>query len=270
MPFNQKLQKFNAKINTVTIGSGDKTVTIGGDSTYPFYSFDAPSENTPKIGVEISDMGLENIVSEGIKAYYDGASTIGEMAKKAAAMEGADFVALILEGGDPNGVNKSVDELIAVVKEVADAIDAPLVVEGCKNVEKDAELLPKVAEALQGRNVLILSEKEENYKAIGAAAGLAYDQIVGAESLQNLLCPIRIIALCCQILSAKRESIRESTHCRISISIQKHRHKAVLINTHGNCFAHCRVRCYRTFKVHPCIECTACSCTGKCKIIIFK
>lgn len=186
MPFNQKLQKFNAKINTVTIGSGDKTVTIGGDSTYPFYSFDAPSENTPKIGVEISDMGLENVVSEGIKVYYDGASTIGEMAKKAAAMEGADFVALILEGGDPNGVNKSVDELIAVVKDVADSIDAPLVVEGCKNVEKDAELLPKVAEALQGRNVLILSEKEENYKAIGAAAGLAYDQIVGAESAVDI------------------------------------------------------------------------------------
>ena len=208
MPFNQKLQKFNAKINTVTIGSGDKTVTIGGDSTYPFYSFDAPSENTPKIGVEISDMGLENVVSEGIKAYYDGASTIGDMglddfapgikayyegcttmaeiAQKAAAMEGADFVALILEGGDPNGVNKSVDELIAVVKDVADSIDAPLVVEGCKNVEKDAELLPKVAEALQGRNVLILSEKEENYKAIGAAAGLAYDQIVGAESAVDI------------------------------------------------------------------------------------
>ena len=186
MPFNQKLQKFNAKINTVTIGSGDKTVTIGGDSTYPFYSFDAPSENTPKIGVEISDLDHENIVSEGIKAYYDGASTIGEMAKKAAAMEGADFVALILEGGDPNGVNKSVDELIAVVKDVADSIDAPLVVEGCKNVEKDAELLPKVAEALQGRNVLILSEKEENYKAIGAAAGLAYDQIVGAESAVDI------------------------------------------------------------------------------------
>ena len=185
MPFNQKPQKFNAKINDVTIGSGDKTVTFGGDCTFPFYSFDAESENSPKIGVEISDMGLEG-VSEGIKAYYDGASTIGEMAKKAAAMEGADFVALILEGGDPNGVNKSVDELIAVVKEVADAIDAPLVVEGCKNVEKDAELLPKVAEALQGRNVLILSEKEENYKAIGAAAGLAYDQIVGAESAVDI------------------------------------------------------------------------------------
>ena len=185
MPFNQKLQKFNAKINTVTVGTGDKAVTIGGNSTFPFYTFDAPTENSPKIGVEITDMGLDDF-APGIKAYYEGCTTMAEIAQKAAAMEGADFVALILEGGDPNGVNKSVDELIAVVKDVADSIDAPLVVEGCKNVEKDAELLPKVAEALQGRNVLILSEKEENYKAIGAAAGLAYDQIVGAESAVDI------------------------------------------------------------------------------------
>ena len=185
MPFNQKPQKFNAKINTVTIGSGEKTVSLGGNSTFPFYTFDAPTENTAKVGVEITDMGLEG-AAPGIKAYYEGAETMADIAKKAAAMEGADFVALVLEGGDPNGVNKSVDELIAVVKEVADAIDCPLVVEGCKNVEKDAELLPKVAEVLQGRNVLILSEKEENYKAIGAAAGLAYNQIVGAESAVDI------------------------------------------------------------------------------------
>ena len=185
MPFNQKPQKFNAKINTVTIGSGDKTIEIGGKSTFPFYTFDAPTVTTPKIGVEITDMGLEEF-APGIRAYYEGATTMAEIAKKAAAMEGADFVALILDGGDPNGENKSVDELIAVVKEVADAIDCPLVVEGCKNVEKDAELLPKVAEALQGRNVVIMSEKEENYKAIGAAAGLAYNQIVGAESADDI------------------------------------------------------------------------------------
>ena len=185
MPFNQKPQKFNAKINTVTIGSGDKTIDVGGNSTFPFYTFDAPTANAPKIGVEITDMGLEEF-APGIRAYYEGATTMAEIAKKAAAMEGADFVALILDGGDPNGENKSVDELIAVVKEVADAIDCPLVVEGCKNVEKDAELLPKVAEALQGRNVVIMSEKEENYKAIGAAAGLAYNQIVGAESADDI------------------------------------------------------------------------------------
>ena len=185
MPFNQKPQKFNAKINTVTVGTGDKAVTIGGNSTFPFYTFDAPTENSPKIGVEITDLGLEDC-SPGIKAYYEGCTTLAEIAKKAAAMEGGDFVVLNLEGGDPNGVNKSTEELIAIVKEVADAIDCPLVVEGCKNVEKDAELLPKVAEALQGRNVIVMSEKEENYKAIGAAAGLAYNQIVGAESADDI------------------------------------------------------------------------------------
>ena len=185
MPFNQKPQKFNAKINTVTVGTGDKAVTIGGNSTFPFYTFDAPTENRPKIGVEITDMGLDDF-APGIKAYYEGCTTMADIAKKAAAMEGGDFVVLNLDGGDPNGVNKSTEELIAVVKEVAEAIDCPLVVEGCKNVEKDAELLPKVAEALQGRNALILSEKEENYKAIGAAAGLAYNQIVGAESAVDI------------------------------------------------------------------------------------
>ena len=185
MPFNQKPQKFNAKINTVTVGTGDKAVTIGGNSTFPFYTFDAPTENSPKIGVEITDMGLDDF-APGIKAYYEGCTTMAEIAKKAAAMEGGDFVVLNLDGGDPNGVNKSTEELIAVVKEVAEAIDCPLVVEGCKNVEKDAELLPKVAEALQGRNVIVMSEKEENYKAIGAAAGLAYNQIVGAESADDI------------------------------------------------------------------------------------
>ena len=101
MPFNQKPQKFNAKINAVTIGSGDKTVTIGGENSFPFYTFDAPTENTAKIGVEISDLGLDEF-SEGVKAYYEGATTMAEIAQKAAAIEGADFVALILDGGDPN------------------------------------------------------------------------------------------------------------------------------------------------------------------------
>ena len=67
MPFNQKPQKFNAKINTVTVGTGDKAVTIGGNSTFPFYTFDAPTENRPKIGVEITDLGLDDF-APGIKA----------------------------------------------------------------------------------------------------------------------------------------------------------------------------------------------------------
>lgn len=185
MPFNRKAHKFNASINEVEIGTGDKAIKLGGENTFPFYSFDGSLGSGPKIGVEITDLGLDG-EPDGVKAYYAGCNTIGEIAKKAAQMPGGDFVVLRLAGGDPNGANKSVDDLVAVAKEVADAIDTPLVVEGCKNVEKDADLLAKVADALQGKNILVMSAKEENYKAIGAAAGLAYGQKVGAESAVDI------------------------------------------------------------------------------------
>lgn len=185
MPFTGKSGKFNAAIRTVEIGTGEKAVKLGGENVMPFYTFDAPIENAPKIGVMITDMGFEN-EAPGIKDYYAGASSWAEIAKKAEEMPGADFVVLRFEGADPNGENRSVEDCVAIAKEVGDAITAPLVIEGCKNVEKDADLFAKVAEALQGKNVLILSAREENYKAVAAAAGLAYGQKVGAESAVDI------------------------------------------------------------------------------------
>ena len=185
MPFNGKSGKFNASINAVEVGCGEKAIKIGGENVLPFYTFDAPIENAPKVGVMITDLGLDN-EPEGVKAYYAGCSTMGEIAKKASEMPGADFVCLRLIGADPNGANKSTDECMEIVKEVIDAIDVPLVIEGCKNVAKDTELLSKAADVAQGKNVIILSAREEDYKGIGAAAGLAYNQKVGAESAVDI------------------------------------------------------------------------------------
>lgn len=181
MPFTAKSGKFNASINTVEIGTGDKAIKIGGENVLPLYSFDAPIENTPKVGIEITDFGMENEL-DCIKKYYEGCETIADIAKKAASFEGVDFLCFRMEGGDPNGANKSTEELIEALKAVAEVVDLPIAVAGCKNAEKDAELLSKAAEALDGRNAMFLSAKEENYKTVGAAAGLAYKQIVGAES----------------------------------------------------------------------------------------
>ncbi len=185
MPFNGKSGKFNASINAVEIGCGEKAIKIGGENVLPFYTFDAPIENSPKVGVMITDIGLDDEPA-GVKEYYKGCSTIGEIAKKAAEMPGADFVCLRLIGADPNGLNKSTEECMGILKEVIDAIDVPLVVEGCKNVAKDSELLAKAADVAQGKNIVVLSAKEEDYKNIGAAAGLAYKQKVGAESAVDI------------------------------------------------------------------------------------
>lgn len=185
MPFNAKSGKFNANINTVELGCGDKKIAIGGENVLPFYTFDAPVENAPKVGVEITDGILEN-EPECVKKYYEGCESIADMAKKAASLEGVDFLCFRLEGGDPNGADKSTEELIGMIKEVAEAVDLPLVIAGCKNAEKDAELLAKAAEVLDGKNAVLLAAKEENYKTVGAAAGLAYKQIVGAESAVDI------------------------------------------------------------------------------------
>ena len=186
MSFVPKKQAFNAKINAVTLGTGDKAVVLGGQNVLPFYTFDAPIENKPKVGVEITDAGMAMCVTEGLKAFYAGCETVADMAKKVESMPGASFIALNLEGADPNGENKSTEECVEVAKAVAAATDLPLVVMGCKNVEKDAELLNKVSEALAGKNILVLSAREENYKTIGAGAGLAYGQKVGAESAVDI------------------------------------------------------------------------------------
>ena len=81
MPFNGKSGKFNASINAVEVGCGEKAIKIGGENVLPFYTFDAPIENAPKVGVMITDLGLDN-EPEGVKAYYAGCSTMGEIAKK--------------------------------------------------------------------------------------------------------------------------------------------------------------------------------------------
>ena len=185
MPFTAKSGKFNASINTVEIGSGDKAVKIGGENVLPLYSFDAPIENAPKVGIEITDFGMDN-EPDCVKKYYEGCESIADIATKAASFEGVDFLCFRMEGGDPNGANKSTEELIGALKEVAAAVDLPIVAAGCKNAEKDAELLSKAAEALDGRNAMLLAAKEENYKTVGAAAGLAYKQIVGAESAVDI------------------------------------------------------------------------------------
>ncbi|MBQ2920833.1 MAG: acetyl-CoA decarbonylase/synthase complex subunit delta [Oscillospiraceae bacterium] len=185
MSFVPKKQAYSARINTVTLGTGDKATVIGGQNVLPFYTFDAPIENAPKIGVEISD-NAASWTAPGLVEFYAGCTTMAERAAKAAAMPGADFIALNFESADPNGANRPTAECVADAVAVAAATDMPLVVMGCKNMEKDGELFTKIAEALQGKNVLFMSAKNEDYKTVGASVGLAYGQKVGAETADDI------------------------------------------------------------------------------------
>ena len=185
MSFEPKKQPYRGRINAVTLGTGDKAIVIGGQNVLPFYTFDAPIEHAPKIGVEISDLAGE-WKSAGLSEFYAGCTTMVDYAKKAETMEGADFLCLHFESADPNGVNRSVADCVADAKAVADAVSMPIVIMGCKNIEKDGELFSKIAEALQGKNILVLSARSEDYKTVGASVALAYGQKVGAETADDI------------------------------------------------------------------------------------
>ena len=185
MSFTPKTGAFRGNINAVTLGTGDKAIVIGGQNVLPFYTFDAAIENAPKIGVEISDTAASWDVP-GLKEFYAGCTTMADFAKKAETMEGADFIALNFESADPNGADRSVADCVADAKAVAEAVTMPIVVMGCKHLEKDAELFSAMAEALAGKNVLFMSAKNENYKTVGASVALASNQKVGAETADDI------------------------------------------------------------------------------------
>ena len=185
MSFVPKQQPYRGRINAVTLGTGDKAIVIGGQNVLPFYTFDAEMPNAPKIGIEISDMASE-WTAPALKEFYAGCATMADYAKRAETMEGADFLCLHFESADPNGANRSVEDCVADAKAVAEAVSMPIVIMGCKNIEKDGELFSKIAEALQGKNILVLSARSEDYKTVGASVALAYGQKVGAETADDI------------------------------------------------------------------------------------
>ena len=185
MSFAPKTAPFSGKINAVTLGTGDKAIVIGGQNVLPFYTFDAPIENAPKVGMEISDAAASWDYA-GLSEFYAGCASMADYAKKAEALEDCDFICLNFVNADPNGANRPVADCVADAKAVAEVVTKPIVVLGCKNVEKDAELFSAMAEALQGKNVLFMSAKNENYKNVGASVVLASGQKVGAETADDI------------------------------------------------------------------------------------
>ena len=185
MSFVPKTAAYSGKINAVTLGTGDNAIVIGGQNVMPFYTFDAPIENAPKVGLEVSDLASQWEVAS-LKEFYAGCTTMADYAKKAESVEGVDFLCLNFVGADPNGADRSVADCVADAKAVAEVVSKPLVVMGCKNTEKDAELLGALAEALAGKNALFMSAKNENYKTVGASVALASNQKVGAETADDI------------------------------------------------------------------------------------
>jgi acetyl-CoA decarbonylase/synthase, CODH/ACS complex subunit delta len=171
---------YNGKIKETKLGK-DNPLSVGGENSYPFYLFEGQASHLPKIAMEVYDSSPEEWPEAALEPFADVCHDPVAWAQKCVRDYGAKMLCLQLTSTDPNGMNRTADEAAAVVKKVAEAVTVPLIVWGTANLEKDTEVLRRVAEICQGRNLILGPVEEGNHKKIGAAA-IGYHHTVVASS----------------------------------------------------------------------------------------
>ena len=175
MPVDLIKERYTTKVGEVVLGATkaeggtrSQTITVGGDSTLPFLHFEGEVPNRPVIAMEVQDM-VPEWSPEVIKNFKDVIGDPAAWAAKCVKEYGADLIYLKLNGADPERGNASPEDCAGTVKKVLGAVGVPLIVVGCGVEEKDNEVLPAVAEAAAGENLLLGVAKQDNYKTLTAA-----------------------------------------------------------------------------------------------------
>jgi acetyl-CoA decarbonylase/synthase complex subunit delta len=169
MEYKEPIEAYAGVVREITIGKGKKSLKIGGENILPLHFFDQGSNPNPaKFALEVLDMKPEDWPKHAIEPFQDVISDPVKWAKKCQDF-GVDAVSLFLVSTDPAVKDAPADKAAALAKEVAEAIDVPLIVYGSGDEIKDAEVLPKVAEVCDGMNLLIGPVLKENYEAVGKA-----------------------------------------------------------------------------------------------------
>lgn len=182
MAFQPTKQVYSGKIREVTLGVGDKAVTIGGKTAYAFHTFEGEMPHPPKVAMEIWDKDPSADWSEAAKApFKDVLGDPAAWAKKCVEEYGAELIVVQAKSADPNGDNRSGDEVSDVVKKVTDAVAVPVIAWGVANHEKDVDVMRAVAEKCTGKRLGLSPVEEGDYKQIGAAC-LGYKHAVIASS----------------------------------------------------------------------------------------
>ena len=137
-------------------GTRGKSVTIGGETTPAFYTFERPTPHPPVISLDVFDMKvpLAKAVKMHVREVLEDPTA---WAKLAVEKFGADLVTLHLISIDPLLKDSSPSEAVKTVEDVAQAVDVPLVIGGCGDPKKDADVFEAVAETFAGERFLINS-----------------------------------------------------------------------------------------------------------------
>ena len=182
LAFEIPKQPYSGRIGETMVGTGTGALKLGGEDSYSFHLFEGSMTNAPRIAMEIWDYDpSEEWPAAATEPFRDVLSSPEAWAKKCVDQYGADMIVVQLKSTDPNGMDRSSDEAAEVAKKVCDAVNVPLAFWGTANNRKDEEVLKKISEVCEGKNVSLGPVEEGNHKGVGASA-LGYGHTIIASS----------------------------------------------------------------------------------------
>ncbi len=203
-------ETYNGKIREAFIGADGAQVAVGGETGLPLYLFEGEAPHLPVIALEVYDSKPEDWPEAAVKPYADVLDDPVKWALKCQDEYKADMICLQLASTNPSTGDRSGDDVAPVVKAVAEAIKIPLIVYGTANADKDAEVMPKAAEACQGKKALIGPIEEDNYKTVAATA-LGFDHLGAPHSPIDINMAKQLNILCTQFGLAPERIIIDPT-----------------------------------------------------------
>ena len=187
-------ESFNGKVAAVNFGKDDKALTIGGESSLPFLSFEGEQPNRPVIAYEIQDCPPDDWPDTVKDVYKDVSGDPVTWAKYCQDELNAKAIALRLISTHPDRNDTSAEDASKTIKDVLAAINVPLIILGSNNIEKDSIVLVAAAEAASGNNCVIGKAQEGNYKTIVAAALAHNHKLIAMSELDiNLAKQLNIL-----------------------------------------------------------------------------
>lgn len=161
--FLHPIESYSGKIVEVKLGatkseggSRGRSFIVGGETSPAFYNFETKMPHPPVLTLDVFDMKvpLSKAVKMHVREVVDDPAA---WAKLAVDKFGADMVTVHLISIDPLLKDATPKDAVKTVEEIAQAVDVPLVIGGCGDPIKDANVFEEIAETFAGERFLISS-----------------------------------------------------------------------------------------------------------------
>jgi acetyl-CoA decarbonylase/synthase complex subunit delta len=161
--FTRPVESYPGKIVEVKLGAtrGEggtrgRSMIIGGETSPAFYTFERPMVHPPVVTLDVFDMEVP--LSKAVKMHVK--EVVGDpaaWAKLAVEKFGADMVTVHIISIDPLLKDATPKDACKTVEKVLQAVDVPLVIGGCGDPVKDADVFAEIAETFAGERFLMSS-----------------------------------------------------------------------------------------------------------------